>query len=30
MNLKDTIAKELDFPVKIHTGNNYNDMKLLA
>ena len=30
VNLKNDIVEKLDFPVKIHTGNNYNDMKLLT
>ena len=30
IELKDKIIKSLQFPVKIHTGNNYNDMKLLT
>jgi len=30
IDLKNIIKDKLDFPVKIHTGNNYNDMKLLT
>ena len=29
-HLKDKIQEILDFPVKLHVGNNYNDMKLLT
>tara|TARA_B110000858_G_C17796221_1_gene472528 strand:+ start:789 stop:1814 length:1026 start_codon:yes stop_codon:yes gene_type:complete len=29
-NLKDEILDQLDFPVKMHAGKNYNDMKLLT
>ena len=30
IHLKHEIQQILDFPVKIHVGNNYNDMKLLT
>ena len=28
--IKNEIANNLDFPVKMHVGKNYNDMKLLT